>query len=100
MAKIDIYDVGWLAAIRYARRALTAPELAGHRAEAWWKLRQEWHYTRNAIREGRWRRVRQSFNGWMAEPTPFPDGMKRVGTGWTRRRALRSLRRHGWTGDI
>jgi len=30
----------------------------------------------------------------LAEPTPFPDGLGRCGSGWTRRRALASLRRH------
>jgi hypothetical protein len=34
------------------------------------------------------------FNGYLAEPTPFPDGMHRCGSGWTRKRALRSLRRN------
>jgi len=95
---VDIYDVGWLAAIRYARRVLTAPELRGHRAEALWRLRSEWRYTVDAIRQHNWRRVKNSFNGWMAEPTPFPNGVKRCGTGWTRSRAMRSLRRHGYLG--
>jgi hypothetical protein len=95
MPVTDVYDVGWLAALRYARRILAAPELAGHRTEALWRIRQEWRYTIAAARAGNWRHVRNTFNGWMAEPRDHTN-LIRCGTGWTRGRALRSLRRHGY----
>jgi len=75
---IDIYPVGWLAAWQHRKM--------GH-------LRSQYRYTVERIRQGDWHAVKGSLNGYLAEPTPFPVGLKRCGSGWTKRRALRSWQR-------
>jgi hypothetical protein len=47
------------------------------------------------IRARNWRALKNTFNGYLAEPDEFPPGdyRRRCGTGWTRRRAMRSLYR-------
>jgi hypothetical protein len=45
------------------------------------------------IKRREWRNVKNSFNGYLAEPDIFPHGLHRCGSGWTRRRALRDLQR-------
>jgi hypothetical protein len=42
---------------------------------------------------GKWRRLRSHLNGYLAEPLVFPGKLKRCGTGWTRRSAVRDLQR-------
>lgn len=39
-------------------------------------------------------RRRNAWHGYHAEPRVCPPGLQRIGTGWTRRRALRSLDRY------
>lgn len=94
---IDIYPVGWLAALLRLRRAYEAGFPAEHRNEARAHARGAVRYQlrRNAeqIRAGKWRELKNSFNGYLAEPTPFPAGISRCGSGWTKRRARRSLDR-------
>lgn len=73
--EVDVYPVGWLSAWK-------------HR-----KLHYFWHTTVERIRRRAWRALRMSLNGYLAEPRVFPHGVHRCGHGWTRRRALRDLRR-------
>lgn len=87
--QIDVYPVGVLADLRFAYRAIRF----GRFREGYWKLRSQARRIIERARAGNWRSVRQSFNGYLAEPTPFPEGLKGCGSGWTRKRALRSLRR-------
>lgn len=93
---IDVYRVGWLDALYYASRvARTRPRgirvaLGQIRAQARCNLRQ--------ARRREWRDLRNTFNGYLAEPTPFPERMTRCGSGWTKKRAMRSLERHGYPG--
>ena len=95
--RVDIYPVGLLAALVALRRVHTHPNLPpAARQRAWRNLRglaaRMWGYAR----AGRWRELKNILNGYLAEPTPFPEGVRRCGSGWTRRRALRSLHRHGY----
>lgn len=94
-AGVDVYPVGWLAELGRAWRRLHIP---GHRRGWWWGLHWELGYTARRARSRDWRAVRNTFNGYLAEPHDWPqDGsLRRCGSGWTRGRALRSLRRHGW----
>lgn len=82
--RIEVYPVGVLADLRHA----------------WvdkWHARTYLRYARQSvvrhIRNRQWRKLKNDFNGFLAEPTPWPDGVTRCGSGWTRKRALRSLRR-------
>jgi hypothetical protein len=57
-----------------------------------------WHIWRTVARQTRrrqWRDLKNTFNGYLAEPREFPPGdyRRRCGTGWTKARALRSLER-------
>lgn len=87
--EIDVYPVGVLDDLRFAYRAIRS----GHSREGYGKIRSSIRYVVDSVRAGNWRSVRNSFNGYLAEPTPFPEGLKGCGSGWTRKRALRSLRR-------
>lgn len=91
LTTIDIYPVGWLDKIRKAWVQLVVRR---DPQEARRYLAQEWYYCRKQARAGNWRAVRMTFNGYLAEPTPFPEGLKRCGSGWTRVRARKSLERH------
>ena len=107
MTRIDVYPVGVLADIGRAWRYLTSrrfPATIG--PPSWtWRLRNARSSLRHArrsvarhIRRRQWRDLKNDFNGFLAEPDPWPDGigLTRCGSGWTRGRALRSLRRHGY----
>lgn len=92
---IDVYPVGWLSALRRAWAGVRR----GNGSESRWywfssPLRQQLQFDLHRAREGNWRAVRQSLNGFLAEPQPWPTGLRRCGSGWTRKRALRSLARH------
>lgn len=107
---VDVYPVGVIADVtsawryltaRYGRGDATAPPLMA------WRLRRAHecltHVRRTVVRHVRarqWRELRQSFNGYLAEPYHFPgDGsLPGCGHGWTRARAVRSLYRRGWKG--
>lgn len=85
---IDVYPVGLLAALQHDWRMVT-------------RLRKRPVYIARSLRyvvrqawRGDWRAARMTFNGYLAEPTPLPPGLRRCGSGWTQRRALRSLWRH------
>jgi len=85
---IDIYPVGvldgWLA---YWRTRHIPAARAGR------KRRHRLSYLSTWIQQQNWRAVKNSFNGYLAEPSPFPPGLRRCGSGWTRGRALRDLKR-------
>jgi hypothetical protein len=89
---VDVYAVGVLSALQRAYRSCRAGRWSAGRAE----LRSSVRYLGYQARRGEWRAVRQSFNGYLAEPAEFPPGdyRRRCGSGWTKRRALRSLDRH------
>lgn len=97
---IEVYPVGALAALRTLYRAYTTedPDRAIRtdiRRYARARLTWEAKTLAARVRRREWRAAKNTFNGYLAEPTPFPDGMTRCGSGWTRRRAIRSLYRHG-----
>ena len=86
MAKLSVdstqfYAVGWLEAWRSRGRRVQM-------------LRRVWRYDVKQARAGNWRAVKNSFNGWMFEPVPWPEGARRCGSGWTQRRAVRSFWRY------
>lgn len=95
--RVDIYPVGWLAVLLRLRRAYAAGFPAEHRQEARTHARGAVRYQlrRNVeqIRAGKWRGLKNTLSGYLAEPTPFPAGVRRCGSGWTKRRAGRSLDR-------
>lgn len=87
---IDVYPVGVLADLRRSYRALRrcVPQRL-----VWSPLR---HAARAVARHARardWRALKSTFNGYLAEPTDWPDGLRRCGSGWTEARALRDLNR-------
>lgn len=94
-----VHDVGLIFAIArvglYLRRLpadctkLGVNERATARSVLRARLRGFWSTLRRS-----WRR-RSYWNGFLAEPVDLPDdAWTRCGHGWTRRRALRDLRRH------
>jgi hypothetical protein len=97
--EVDVYPVGLLSDLRRFRGAVKHQpkpwdrrSVAGH---PWWRLWRDLKVgTVERVRRREWRALKNYFNGYLAEPTPFPDGLRRCGSGWTRRRALASLRRH------
>jgi hypothetical protein len=77
----EFYAVGWLEALRSK----------GRRGQ---QLRRQWRYCLLQAKAGKWRAVRMTFNGWMYEPSPWPENAQRCGSGWTQRRAVRSFWRY------
>jgi hypothetical protein len=87
---IDVYPVGVLSRLLAARRALTVlhrPRLALYHLDV--ARRHAWRHARAR----QWRELKQTFNGYLAEPYDWPPGLRRCGSGWTRNRALRDLER-------
>lgn len=95
--KIDIYPVGWLSVLLGLRRAFNPtvpyPAPAKVRIHALRAVRYELRTNIRQVKHGKWRALKNTFNGYLAEPTPFPAGVRRCGSGWTKRRARRSLDR-------
>lgn len=91
VATIDVYPVGLWDDVRQFR-GRWRHDPAGKRA-ALRRLRWDLRYPLMRIRCGNWRALKNYFNGYLAEPTPFPDNLRRCGSGWTRERAVRSLER-------
>lgn len=103
---VDVYPVGALAHLLAGWRCLTIP------TKDWsepvtlsWRvsrvLAELGSIRRTAVRQikaRKWRDLKNTFNGYLAEPYDFPARMTRCGSGWTRAGAMRSLRRHGWPG--
>lgn len=90
---IDVYPVGMLHDLLILSRAIRA----GRRDGILWALgrfrstaRHLWRWART----GNWGAVKGTFNGYLAEPVAFPEALRRCGSGWTKKRALRSLSRH------
>ena len=108
---VDVYPVGWLAALLGLWRTWTttpgrwtADQIAAARRHAWVRLQGEAQLSIRLAGKREWRPLRNLFNGYLAEPDEFPAGdyRRRCGTGWTKRRALRSLHRRlpsGTTGS-
>jgi len=103
--EVDVYPVGALADLHHAWRYLTArkfPATVGPPPWSWrisragYSLRHLWRTVIRQTRRRQWRDLKNTFNGYLAEPYHFPPGMTRCGTGWTRGRALRSMVRRGW----
>lgn len=101
--KIDVYPVGALADLLSAWRYLTGAYGRGDSTvpPRWsWRIEQARYCLRRLrqtfarhVRSRKWRELKNTFNGYLCEPTPFPDGLRRCGSGWTKRRARRSLDR-------
>lgn len=101
--KVDIYPVGALGNLLSAWGHLTGRYGRGDAATPppWlWRIEKFReclrHLRRTVVRQVRarqWRELKNAFNGYLAEPTPFPEGVTRCGSGWTKRRARRSLDR-------
>ncbi len=90
MAEVDVYPVGlWRDLRQFGHGA--------HRPRRSRRLLHALRYPFRQARKGNWRAVRNYFNGYLAEPTSWPDGVTRCGKGWTRRAALRDWQRvsHG-----
>lgn len=95
---IDVYAVGVLWDLRTVYRYLrNRRQLRARGVQVGFQVRKHIKYVfrgpwRN-IKKGKWREAKNCFNGYLAEPTPFPEGLRRCGSGWTRKRALRRLYR-------
>lgn len=92
----DIYPVGVLQSLQIIGRCLTVRGISReHRVRS---IRNEtrrifrtiWRHTK--ARD--WNALRNSFNGYLAEPYTFPGYMTRCGHGWTTKRAIDDLLRH------
>jgi hypothetical protein len=90
--KVDVYPVGVLHDLRVAWRIARDPRLRRTR-HAHLYLRHAWRAVSRHVRKKMWRELKNDLNGYLAEPTPWPEGVTRCGSGWTPKRALRSLRR-------
>jgi hypothetical protein len=104
---VDVYPVGALKQLLHAWHCLTArkfPASIGPPSPLWrlTRARISLGYIPKTvvrqIRQRKWRELKNTFNGYLAEPYHWPqDGsLTRCGTGWTKARAMRSLRRRGW----
>jgi len=83
---VDVYPVGALRGLQQLRRSLDLRvPLQGHRREA---IRHSIRYVRRGWRRG------SHWNGYLAEPTNDDIRWTQCGHGWTKRRALASLKRH------
>jgi hypothetical protein len=92
---IGIYPVGLLAdLLRDCRQIRHWRKFRAAGGKPTLHVRRTAKYLAYQARRRNWRAVKNTFNGYLAEPEPFPEGVHRCGTGWTRRRAMRSLERH------
>ena len=83
--EISIYAVGLLADLR---DFVHSPAPLPSRLRT---LRLRLRYPIRQARARNWRAVDNYLNGYLAEPSSWPPGVTRCGTGWTRGRAYRSL---------
>lgn len=103
---VDVYATGVLAELQVLGRVLNPGWMRRSPRPAWLPRHPSadthrgsgLHWRRAALRRfpGALRRAlrgRYPWSGYYAEPRTFPPGVTRVGTGWTRARALRDLRR-------
>lgn len=77
---VDIYPVGFWLDVKTAWRCKT-----------WSRLHLETIFRH--VRKHEWRSLKNHFNGYLAEPDVMPGKLRRCGSGWTRKRALRNLKR-------
>lgn len=92
----EIYPVGVLHSLQIIGRALTVAAIP-HRNRMpiiRREVRKQIRYLTGQARARNWRAVRNSFNGYLAEPYFIPVGMRRCGAGWSQKRAIRDLLRH------
>lgn len=91
--RILVYRVGFFSEMQRLRGTMLHAPKHGR----WRQLRRDARYNVHRFgrwfRERKWHEMKSFFNGYLAEPDPFPDGVTRCGSGWTQQRALRSLRR-------
>jgi hypothetical protein len=90
---IEVYPVGLLSDLLVLGRAMRLRRRQG----ILWALGRVlacFRYMVHQARQGNWRAVKNTFNGYLAEPVAFPERLRRCGSGWTKKRALRSLNRH------
>lgn len=85
---IDVYPIGALKDLIHIRGAWRT----GHLSVAYAITRARIKYTALKVWHRKWHSLKCDFNGYLAEPRDWPPGLTRCGTGWTRRRALMSLR--------
>lgn len=94
LGPVDIYPVGVLDDLLRIGRALRHrhPKAIRHAMSS---ARSSARLIRKWARAGNWRAVRNTWNGYLAEPTDTAvcAVIRRCGTGWTKRAALRSLHR-------
>lgn len=76
MHEVDVYPVGFFSDLRHGKVTTRG-----------------FHSLCHHVKERNWRGVRSYFNGYLAEPKSLPPGLRRCGSGWTKRRALNSLDR-------
>lgn len=87
---IDVYPVGVLAELLRLGRALRSRRWEAIRW-ALGRLGSEAGHIARRARARRWREVKNSFNGYLAEHRTLGT---RCGSGWTKRRALTDLYGH------
>lgn len=89
---VDVYRVGALDQLWRVYRVLNPRVARQLRARGLRGFRRaQLRRTASKFRQ-HWRR-RSFWNGYLAEPTPTPYGLRTIGHGWTRRRALARLGR-------
>ena len=87
---VDVYRVGLWDDLHTARGQWLHDTHPGAKRAA---VRSVWRSLKRLRRYDTWRARRNYFNGFLAEPVHWPQGLTRCGSGWTRRRALDSLHR-------
>ena len=89
---LDVYPVGVLRDVWWLYR------IARFGSPKFWpalrRTLREWTGLHNGHRCSSTLRGRSSWNGYLAEPYHLPDGLRTVGHGWTKRRAVASLNRY------
>lgn len=89
---VDVYAVGLLADLRMVRTRLAVD---GFRLSSFAPIRHTLSSVVYSFSKFNFRAIRNHLlTGYIAEPVEWPGGLKRAGSGWTRRRSIRSLLRH------
>lgn len=88
----EVYPVGLQRSIWLASRLVRS----GKFRLAWAELAQELTRELGLLQTGNWRSVKLALNGHLAEPREWPSGMRRCGTGWTKKRAIRATQKAYW----
>jgi hypothetical protein len=119
---VDIYPVGVMATLIRVRRLIFGRSANYGTVGYGWRLGEAarllrievktlWRLLREPAadlelycKSTRWRLIKTHFFGFIAEPydmlawSAYSDGPFTCGTGWTKNRAMRSLRANGWRG--